>query len=62
VHVNEGAVVLLQDGRELVLLPSETGFANDGQNVLRRVNAGARIAGVNVLGLQVAAGPMCRAE
>ncbi len=62
VHVNEGAVVLLQDGRELLLLPSETGFANDSQSVLRRVNAGARIAGVSVLGLQLTSGPMCRAQ
>jgi hypothetical protein len=61
VFVNEGAVVLGQDGNELSITPGETGFANITRAPLELVANGTRIAGITALGLQLGSNdPICR--
>ena len=61
VFVNGGAVVLGQDGQELMVTPGETAYAGAGRGPLERVANGSRIAGITALGLQTGGNdPICR--
>ena len=63
VFVDGGAIVLEQDGRELLVTPGETGFANVIRGPLERINSGVLVAGITALGLQLSgSASVCRAD